>query len=818
MKLTKVHNIYHKKVLSPNNIGTLLYSNGKPSDNSKVTRDIINKRFNETLESRIYKEFLRLNSDAKLSQIKATESIILKHPEYKDLYHFIHELYSYTPNTNWRIGELQKIDVPDYSNERETKHTFQIGKKITNKKDETRTEVINILFQYKITEHQHFYQEKLEDKLSYQSPSFIELLNNFIQEAKEQKIKDSNTARTLQTYKDLQNAFAQYKEKKIAKILKSIENNKVPVIIHTDTNSMNHETKNFKYFKKLFKTLVSGAEKNSSENTLQNTLDEYAEKIDLKKHYQDLLSAVSRWKEKQKRNKNTKNTKDKPITLRAELKASLNTIKTHAGNNKVCSQQELRNREEYIYFEEFIKYIELITSKNKQESKGKKSQEKGLLNDYIQKALFTDFARFKKEIDSRFMNRFTAFIIDYGKRLYYRYPNSERNSASKLSFSTEDMEYIKAKESLTRKLATLISFSAHAFSHLLDFDQENQQDILGAQNTKTYLNSYKLNKKNINYFFDTDTIVTEENSDLLKTFIITLSQAIYDLRNGVVHFKDIEITSSVKKEEELLNYEAIKNYFERQHSSLHQAIIEQFLSNNLEKYFTVNNIEVYLSTYTPSLPKKIIPFAPTIKRIHVKGKNLSNSNKGKLDKKYNYWIHNEKDLVYTNQDTGGKQEKTYRSTRNFLLKELYYHCFLPEFLNDKKLFHAAISHAKERKEKFGKEFTLSNTPQENTSSAGTSYKDFPNIQPTQAIEEYIALLHKLSLDRENIQRFEKDSQQATAHYVNEFIEDIFLEGFVAWLNSKKNLSFLKNEPTTMNKTPELLQKDKTKYKTYYKIK
>lgn len=814
MKLTKKDGYYHKKeFIKEKNTGTLetIHTSKKTLKTEKEIKKYVEERFNECIEGRIYKEFSRIDKDkdARLQEVKNTEytkydAIIMC---YQALYFFIYELYTNKNDKSYNIDLLKNILLP----EPDKKYNEIIGEKqVKDKNGDNKKISIKIKLQYKITKHEHFIQsEKNSDdsiekqninfsnkeKENFYNTSFTKLFTAFQEDLKTNK-KDN--FREYISYKTLQNAFKEYKERKIQATLKSIINNKIATEKEEDT--LTYKSHNQKYFQKLFEKLIRSAEKNTEEETLEKECTQLAKNIKLQTLYKEITQHCL---EIDKENKEIENSEKKNKKYKSY---SINPILTQWYKEQIeekCTKGHIGIR---IYNTEVIKYISSITSSKKQDVKNKHSDSENTLqfNCYLAKTLCIqngegNYETLKAIINEHFRNRFTSFILDYGKRLYYTYYDNKNEHRNELTFTTQDMEYIKAKESLTRKMATLISFAGHSFYQL--FDLGNEQDILGRGNTKKCIK--KLKEKQLNYFFDINDIYNtiEKKND----FVCTLSEAIYAFRNGVAHFKPIEfnnvfIDKEENKEKELI--EIVKTIYQKQIETIPKRLQERFLSNNLEYYFTKEELKKYFALYTYTLEKATLPYASNFKRILNKGKNLQKHKKEQT----NYWYADNENSKTNN--SASKKEQPYCVIKNFLLKELYYSTFFTAFLNEEntKLFFDAVKNV------FASKLTRAKESISNPNfkvEQNNAYKTFERIGQDISIAEYIATLHKILVDRTDTQRFNQKNQKKTAHIVEDFIEDIFLEGFTTWLD-KNNMQFLQGKKENKNTTREQHQKDDAK--------
>ena len=775
MKLTKKDGYYHKREFndikkdSRGILNSLQNDSETNKEELKKLYEYVNTRFNDCIESSIYNEFIRIDGTERLSVEEGDSNLQV----YKEFYRFIKHLYTKSSEKpEFCIKNLLKVALKE--------NKIQVGIKKKDNKFIKRY----IKLQYKINKHEYFIKENSQEKKPYHNISFIDLFSRFQEDI---ECFPNEDYLGLESYTLLKEAFQEYRERKIKKTVKSITENKV-VTEKKDNNNIEYTTTSLKYFHQLFSNLVESAEKNNEDSYLEAILSAYENVIELKSAYEILVGEFNDFDAKRVRGKRYKDIIRKILTLLQDK------IKV----TKELSQKDIDGLS--IYFEEVKKYLLLTDSKkkrDKKERKGRKSNnENKTYNHYIAKALCIknghgNYDSFQRIIRSGFQNRFTNFIIDYGKRLYYSFYDAKLVQ-NNIIFDTGSLEFIKARESLTRKLAGIISFASHSFYQLFNFDSE-QEDILGGHYTIPHINN--LNRKRVNYFFNIDS-----DSDIAD-FIYVLSEAIYAFRNGVVHFKDVEdefknifsqdiknceldelegrkvIDKDIKKKfnPDIDLIQNVYKIYDKQAKKIPQYIYEKFRSNSLENYFSIEELQIYFNLYRCNLDKNSISYTPSFQRISKAAKKYAESD----DKQYSYWnIDNieEKEHSYKVD-----KEQPYSVVKNFLLKELYYNVFLTKFLDGQysSLFFDAVERAIDAKK-----------DRRNNDEESHSYAVFKKYQH-ESVAIYISNLHKELLNREVMQG-DREEQDKTVKHVVSFINEIFLQGFIAWLDENK-MGFLKNK-------------------------
>ena len=778
MKITKIDGVSHYKEKEK---GVL---KGKDILNGKIEK-IVKKRYDATIESKIYKEFIKLrknrieqnneksileliksNIDKNEKEIKTllwkkfkikeknknydeyiTDEIKLDndikiYESAESLYFFIKEVYLGQNNKKWNISKIDLEKIMEEDN-----NLIMLGYKL--KKN--------------ITENDYPYL--YSDKNGQESTSVYKLLKKLIEENKDR----NQDIRKSQEYEKIRKNFEEYKNRKINLLVKSIKNNKINIqYINNEIKSHNNsrEENIIKFFKKMIE------EKN--ESILKDKLKLFKLEVFFDEEF---LEEIKKLLDSDDFDKSY----NKKIS---ELRGKIfNRIREEIKNNK--NRDELEN----IYFLELKKYIENNLSHKKEKNKNNNNtgeeKSKELYLKFLKKVLFIDdnnrisIEKLKSRIDDNFKNLLIQHVIEYGKIKYYvenddYIRNIVKNGELKLE--TKDLEYIKTKETLIRKMAVLVSFAVNSYYNLVGSVSE---DILGTEVVKNRrtnvikVKSYIFKEKMLNYFFDSEDFDVNKTIEVLES----ISYSIYNIRNGVGHFNKLvlekykkkDINTNKRVEEDLNNNKEIKGYFIKKRDEIEKKIKERFLSNNLQYYYAKERIENYFEVYEFEILKEKIPFAPNFKRIIKKGEDLFNNKK---NKKYEYFKNFDKNSA--------EEKKEFLKTRNFLLKELYYNNFYKEFLSTKEEFKKIVIEVKEEKKNRG-----------NNKKSGVSFQSIDDYDTKINISDYIASIHKKEMER--VEKYNEEKQKDTAKYIRDFVEEIFLTGFINYLEKDERLHFLKEE-------------------------
>jgi len=778
MKITKIDGVSHYKEKEK---GVL---KGKDILNGKIEK-IVKKRYDATIESKIYKEFIKLrknrieqNNEKSILKLiklnidkneKEIKTLLLnkfkikeknkKNDKYmldenkldndikiyesvESLYFLIKEIYLGQNNKKWNISKIDLEKIMEEDN-----NLIMLGYKL--KKN--------------ITENDYPYL--YSDKNGQESTSVYKLLKKLIEENKDR----NQDIRKSQEYEKIRKNFEEYKNRKINLLVKSIKNNKINIqYINNEIKSHNNsrEENIIKFFKKMIE------EKN--ESILKDKLKLFKLEVFFDEEF---LEEIKKLLDSDDFDKSY----NKKIS---ELRGKIfNRIREEIKNNK--NRDELEN----IYFLELKKYIENNLSHKKEKNKNNNNtgeeKSKELYLKFKKKVLFIDdnnrinIEKLKSRIDDNFKNLLIQHVIEYGKIKYYvenddYIRNIVKNGELKLE--TKDLEYIKTKETLIRKMAVLVSFAVNSYYNLFGSVSE---DILGTEVVKNRrtnvikVKSYIFKEKMLNYFFDSEDFDVNKTIEVLES----ISYSIYNIRNGVGHFNKLvlekykkkDINTNKRVEEDLNNNKEIKGYFIKKRDEIEKKIKERFLSNNLQYYYAKERIENYFEVYEFEILKEKIPFAPNFKRIIKKGEDLFNNKK---NKKYEYFKNFDKNSA--------EEKKEFLKTRNFLLKELYYNNFYKEFLSKKEEFKKIVIEVKEEKKNRG-----------NNKKSGVSFQSIDDYDTKINISDYIASIHKKEMER--VEKYNEEKQKDTAKYIRDFVEEIFLTGFINYLEKDERLHFLKEE-------------------------
>lgn len=784
MKITKIDGVSHYKEKEK---GVL---KAKGVLNEEIQK-IVKKRYDKTIESKIYKEFIKLrknrieqnneksileliksNIDKNEKEIKTllwkkfkikeknknydeyiTDEIKLDndikiYESVESLYFLIKEIYLGENNKKWNISKIDLEKIME-----EDSDLIMLGYKLKK----------NI----KEDDYPYLYRDKNEQE----STSVYKLLIKLIEENKDR----NQDIRESEEYRKIQKEFKEYKNRKINLLVKSILNNKVNIKYNTNNNSLeDSNSKREKEIIEFFKKMIE--EKNKP--ILKGKLELFRLEVFFDEEF---LEEIKKLLDSDDSDKSD----NKKI---AELRGKIfSRIREKIKEDK--NRDILKN----IYFLELKKYIENNLSHKKEKNKNNNNnnigeeKSKELYLEFLKKVLFIDdnnrisIEKLKSRIDDNFKNLLIQHVIEYGKIKYYvendeYIKNIVKNGELKLE--TENLEYIRIRETLIRKMAVLVSFAANSFYNLFE---NITSDILTANinldSGVIKIGNNRLKEKFLNYFFYSEEISDKED------FLKALKDSIYNVRNGVNHF-DKMILGKYNNGLDLKDSDTIKDYFNFKKKEIQQDLKDRFISNNLQYYYTENEIKKYFEKYKFEILKTKASFAPNFKRILRKGENLSIS---EISDIYDFFKR------YSENSDKSSEYNEFTKTRNFLLKELYYNNFYREFLSDGIKFEEAVKKVKKNKKNriIGKK-----------KSAGKSYDVIEDYNSSDDVLEYISHIHKSEMERIEVNT--EKNRKDTSKYIRDFIEEVFLEGFIKYLDNN-NFNFLKNRNKADKERKEIVR-------------
>ncbi|MGL4208909.1 MAG: type VI-A CRISPR-associated RNA-guided ribonuclease Cas13a, partial [Candidatus Adiutrix sp.] len=282
--------------------------------------------------------------------------------------------------------------------------------------------------------------------------------------------------------------------------------------------------------------------------------------------------------------------------------------------------------------------------------------------------------------------------------------------------------------------------------------ENNQKDFLSTSGQENMTKMLKL--------------CSNKNSELL----LAKYTALYELRNAVFHVQKVKTSTPNKKNKfSQPSLDVIYKKLKNDVQGAREAFIEKLKSNDVLKYYSKEDIRLILNQPLNLQPNPAA-FAPAFKNVIKRGRGLKESaSKGQ---KETNWAPDKIKL--------GTPETAAAPTNaaHYLLQLIYYHYFLPEFIQNKCLFTKAIKTV------------------ENNNKTTKGYKQFFSLQNDLLKSDdndfggnYLAAIQSLEADRLKIQEKRADQIQKNKEqpYFQRYIRDIFAAGFNCFIHNKKDL-------------------------------
>ena len=408
-----------------------------------------------------------------------------------------------------------------------------------------------------------------------------------------------------------------------------------------------------------------------------------------------------------------------------------------------------------VYFTEAVKYFEhYFPIKNKN---GKKVLTMDDAKYYLEEKTI------KETIANQIENAVRLQLLQQGKSQFHKY-NDDTNSST--------LAKNKRDEFFVLNLVEACAFASNNIRNIVDENQKS--DILVKSDLIDSIKERKFNSVLFNQFYKykgSETLLKEGGAQQLEQTIWALRGSVQMIRNSIIHYKTDAIDNIFKidkfeypqKEDIYYTQTIFKNALAYDIDNLPQVFVEQLSSNDILKYYNSEDIELFLNTCEFSLCRSSIPFAPGFKTIYNVGFKLQEQ-ENPLKLKYYHLYNNAKDTKIANA----------YSAYRFLLKLLYNHCFLPNFLDEKKnrtSFKDAV------------DYTLKNNKPER--GFAYAFKDIPYMGGL-SIADYMSNIHSLAIQEKN-KKDEKEGEQRIN--TQRFIEKVFAKGFDNFLKGL-NLNFL----------------------------
>ena len=402
----------------------------------------------------------------------------------------------------------------------------------------------------------------------------------------------------------------------------------------------------------------------------------------------------------------------------------------------------------------FCHFVEIEMSKLLKNYVYKKPS--NISNDKV-KRIF-EYQSLKKLIENKLLNKLDTYVRNCGKYSFYLQDGEIATS-----------DFIVGNRQNEAFLRNIIGVSSTAYFSLRNIlETENENDITGRMRGNTVKNKkgeekyisgeidklYDNNKqnevkKNLKMFYSYDFSMDSKNE--IEDFFSNIDEAISSIRHGIVHF-NLELEGkNIFTFKNIVPSQISKKMFQDEinEKKLKLKIFKQLNSANVFNYYEKDVIIKYLKNTKFNFVNKNIPFVPSFRKLYNKIEDLRNTLKF-------FW--------------SVPKDKEEKDAQIYLLKNIYYGEFLNKFVKNSKVFFKITNEV------------IKINKQRNQKTGHYKYQKFENIEKTVPVE-YLAIIQS----REMINNQDKEEKNT---YID-FIQQIFLKGFIDYLN-KNNLKYIEN--------------------------
>ena len=408
----------------------------------------------------------------------------------------------------------------------------------------------------------------------------------------------------------------------------------------------------------------------------------------------------------------------------------------------------------------FCHFVEIEMSKLLKNYVYKKPS--NISNDKV-KRIF-EYQSLKKLIENKLLNKLDTYVRNCGKYSFYLQDGEIATS-----------DFIVGNRQNEAFLRNIIGVSSTAYFSLRNIlETENENDITGRIKGKTVKNNkgeekyisgeidklYDNNKqnevkKNLKMFYSYDFNMNSKKE--IEDFFSNIDEAISSIRHGIVHF-NLELEGKdIFTFKNIVPSQISKKMFQDEinEKKLKLKIFKQLNSANVFNYYEKDVIIKYLKNTKLNFVNKNIPFVPSFTKLYNKIEDLRNTLKF-------FW--------------SVPKDKEEKDAQIYLLKNIYYGEFLNKFVKNSKVFFKITNEV------------IKINKQRNQKTGHYKYQKFENIEKTVPVE-YLAIIQS----RDMINNQDKEEKNT---YID-FIQQIFLKGFIDYLN-KNNLKYIENNNNNDN--------------------
>lgn len=361
----------------------------------------------------------------------------------------------------------------------------------------------------------------------------------------------------------------------------------------------------------------------------------------------------------------------------------------------------------------------------------------------------------QNRIEHRLKNKIVQRILQEGKLASYEIEST---------VDSDILQKIKMGEAFALKFINACLFASNNLRNMVD--PVCEKDILGIN---TFKNSFKniTEKKFIrqwSQFFS-----QEITADNIKLVAWGMRGAIEPIRNEIIHFKEHSWKNIFNKptfkdwEKTEFYYQdtLFKDFFNTEIAMVPELIKEKLKSSNILDYYSNDQLKQVFTipNFEWSLLTSAVPFAPSFKRVYLKGFDYQNQDGTQQDYNLELNIYNKRAF----------HSEAFQSQYS-LFKMVYYQVFLPKFTTNNGLFKSSVDY-----------ILKLNKAQKGYAKAFQDIRDMDKDEKPSEYMSYIQsqlmLYQKKQEEKEQINHFEK------------FINQIFIKAFNSFIE-KNRLTFI----------------------------
>ena len=373
--------------------------------------------------------------------------------------------------------------------------------------------------------------------------------------------------------------------------------------------------------------------------------------------------------------------------------------------------------------------------------------------------IFSNYKKLEGLIVYKLENKLNNYIRNCGKNIVNI--KSGESAISDINIITRE------NEAFLRNIIGMVSFVNFSLRNILGANLEEtklEHDITLSKNFKNQWdkiisegNIDKV-KKHLKLFYNYN--FENVKNEVLKEMFENIIKG-YNIRHKIAHYNNEIVFDNIfnfLNEEEKVS-ELLKKLFEKEidDKELKLKVFRQLNSSGVFDYWDPNVLKEYLKNTKIRFTNKNIPFVPSFTKLYNRIDNLKGDNVLKLGSKICL-----------------PKRKEIRDSQIYLLNNVYYGEFIEEFVKDKTSFDRIVKEIIDINKNSGK----------NLNNKFYKLERFENLEADTTIEYLSKLqsLHKINYDKVKVEN--------TKDVYVDFVQKIFLKGFVEYLKKSKKYSKL----------------------------